>query len=386
MYISQEVNESATLQFAQVAAAMKKEGKKIYSLGLGEPDFETPEYIFHATEKAMREGFTRYSASQGLPELRKFIAESLTKDYGIDFDIGNVLVTPGVKQALFIALAAILKPGDEVVYISPYYVSYPAIIKLAEPTVSIRDIPLKRADHALDFDLFQSAVGSKTRAILVNSPHNPTGKVFTSEEMHFLAEMAYKSGAYIVSDEVYDKMTFPGRKHIGFAAFERLKDRLILTNGYSKSYGLTGWRIGYAVAPNAEMKIMNCIQQQINTNTCTFIQKGVCSVYENECVHLESYLAEVQRRVDLFHHFITSCPVMDGVFPGGGFFYFADISKTGMSSNEFCSRLIENTGVAATPGLAFGRDWDDHVRFSLAVDRDVLAGAINAMQDWFSSF
>jgi len=386
MILSDEINDSLTLQFAISAAEMRKTGKQIYSLGLGEPDFEIPEYVIRATEEAMQSGYHHYSASQGLPELRESIVDELSHwDNNHVFHPNQVIVTPGVKQAIFIALAAILRPFDEVVNISPYYVSYPAIIKLAEPTATIRNVSLLRSDFSLDYEAMENNVTDKTKVIVLNSPHNPTGMIFNQQEMKFLINLAERHDAYILSDEVYDKIVFPGQAYTSFAAYPSIRSRLILVNGYSKSYGLTGWRIGYIVAAEEEIKIMNRIQQQLNTNTCTFVQKGVCSIYQNACTHLKPYLENLKERVDVFDDFVRETHMFSGVRPKGGFFYFLNTSSFKISSNDFCSRLIKETGVATTPGLAFGRDWDDHVRFSLAVNKEVLLQAIDLMKVFFTN-
>lgn len=227
MIFAKEVGESLTYKFAQAANEMKAQGKEIISLGLGEPDFKTPDYVLDATVKAMNGGFTHYSATQGLPELRKLIADSCNKAYGSDYTVNDVIVTPGIKAAVYFALAAVLEPDDEVILISPYYVSYPAMVKLAEPTAKIVNVTL-REDFTLDMEMLKAAFNKRTKAILVNSPNNPTGTVLSKEEVELIIALAEENDAYIISDEVYEKLIYSGYTHTSFGLYGNIKNRLVI--------------------------------------------------------------------------------------------------------------------------------------------------------------
>lgn len=381
MFFSKEVGESLTYKFAQTAGEMKAQGREIISLGLGEPDFATPSYVTEATMKAMQEGFTHYSATQGLPELRKHIVQNANKEYGSGYEINDVVVTPGIKAAVYFALCAVLEPNDEMIMISPYYVSYPAMVKLAEPTATIKYVNLNR-DFTLDLEALKAAVTDRTKCILINTPNNPTGMVLSKEEVEAIVNLAREHNFYIISDEVYEKLVYEGQVHTSFGKYQEIKDKLVICNGYSKSHAMTGWRLGYAIGARDIIAKMNKLQQHINTNTCTFIQKGACSIYENEPAHIAPYVEELQRRIDFFDKGINDLSYASGVKPKAGFFYFIDISATGLDSNTFCSDLLRKTGIASTPGIAFGADWDDHVRFSFAVPRETLERAIGLMQNY----
>lgn len=381
MNFSKEVGESLTYKFAQTANEMKAQGREIISLGLGEPDFKTPQYVVEATIKAMNDGFTHYSATQGWPELRNYIAESANEKYESEYTASDVIVTPGIKAAVYFALCAILEPGDEIIMISPYYVSYPAMVKLAEPTATIKYVNLNK-DFTLDVEALKSAVTDKTKCILINSPHNPTGMVLSKEEVEVVVHLATEKGFYIISDEVYEKLVYTGQIHTSFLEYQEIRDQLVICNGFSKSYAMTGWRLGYGIGAKGIIAKMNKLQQHINTNTCTFIQKGACSIFENEAVHIKPYVSELESRIDYFDAGINSLDYASGVKPKAGFFYFVDISKTGLDSNTFCSDLLWKTGIASTPGLAFGADWDNHVRFSFAVPMATLEKAIGLMQEY----
>jgi aspartate aminotransferase len=381
MHFEKEVGESLTYKFAQAAGEMRAQGKEIISLGLGEPDFKTPDYVVEATMKAMQDGFTHYSATQGWPELRKLIAEDCNKNYGSAYTMNDVIVTPGIKSAVYFSLAAILEPGDEIILISPYYVSYPAMVKLAEPTAKIVNVTLAK-DFTLDAEKLKAAFNKNTKAILINTPNNPTGMVLSKEEVELVVELAKENDAYIISDEVYEKLVYSGHKHTSFGLYQEIKDRLIICNGYSKSHAMTGWRLGYAIGAHDVIAKMNKLQQHINTNTCTFVQVGACSIYRNEPVHIKPYVDELEARINYFDTELNNLPYITGVKPKAGFFYFIDISAVGVDSNTFCADLLKKTGIASTPGVAFGPEWDDHVRFSIAVPMSTLERAVELMKGY----
>jgi len=381
MHFEKEVGESLTLKFAQAAAELKAQGREIISLGLGEPDFETPKYVVDATIEAIRNGYTHYSAPQGLPELRKHIAERATEDYGVRYGSNEVIVLPGIKASLYMALASLLEPFDKVVCLSPSYVSYPALVKLAEPRAELVYALLDK-DYNLDMEAFRKAVNKKIKCIILNSPHNPTGKILSKKEVEEIIQICLENDVYIISDDAYEKMVFSNSDYTNFAEYPDIKEKLIITNGYSKPYAMTGWRIGYAIGPANIIAKMNKMQQHINTNTCTFIQKGCCAIYENKETHLAPYVKELERRAKYLHEALTEGNLFKGVMPQGGFFYFADISASGLDSNSFCAELLKKTGVACNPGIAFGSEWDYHIRFSYAIPAVILERAVELVKDF----
>lgn len=381
MHFEKEVGESLTYKFAQAAGEMRVQGKEIISLGLGEPDFKTPQYVVEATMKAMQDGFTHYSATQGWPELRKLIAEDCNKLYGSEYNMNDVIVTPGIKSAVYFALAAILEPNDEIILISPYYVSYPAMVKLAEPTAKIVNVTLTD-DFILDAEKLKATFNKNTKAILINTPNNPTGMVLSEEEVELVVELAKENDAYIISDEVYEKLVYSGHKHISFGLYQEIKDRMIICNGYSKSHAMTGWRLGYAIGAHDVIVKMNKLQQHINTNTCTFVQVGACSIYKNESVHIKPYVKELEKRIEYFDTELNKLDYITAVRPKAGFFNFVDISATGVDSNTFCADLLKKTGIASTPGVAFGPEWDSYVRFSIAVPMTTLERAVGLLKGY----
>ena len=381
MIFEKEVGESLTYKFAQAANEMKAQGKDIISLGLGEPDFKTPDYVTEATIKAMREGYTHYSATQGWPELRKMISDDCNRAYGSDYTMSDVIVTPGIKSAVYFALASVLEPDDEIVLISPYYVSYPAMVKLAEPRAKIVRVTL-RNDFTLDTEKLKSVFNKRTKAILINTPNNPTGMVLSKEEIEFIVDLAEEYGAYIISDEVYEKLVYSTHAHTSFGVFQRVKGRLVICNGYSKSHAMTGWRLGYAVGAHDVIAKMNRLQQHINTNTCTFIQVGACSIYQNKPVHIAPYVQELEKRINYFDAKLNQLEYFRTVKPKAGFFYFVNISGVRTDSNSFCADLLKKTGIASTPGIAFGPEWDSYVRFSFAVPMKTLERAVALLENY----
>ncbi|NLI94643.1 MAG: aminotransferase class I/II-fold pyridoxal phosphate-dependent enzyme, partial [Erysipelotrichaceae bacterium] len=296
MEFSKEIGESLTLKFSELARKYKDEGKEIISMAVGEPNFHTPDYIKKATIDAINNNLTKYSSSRGLFPLRDAVVKDLNERFKTDYGASNVLITPGVKSSLHLALASVLLPQDEVIVLSPYYVSYPAIIKIAEPKSKITYIP-SLENGRLDLGLISGAFNKNTKVIIVNSPSNPAGIVLNEEEIETIITLAKKYNTYILSDEIYDKLVFDGVEFNSFLG-RGVKDLLIYTNGYSKSYAMTGFRIGYTVASSEVIEKMLKLQQNINTHTATFTQYGALSTYENEPTHLKPYLKDLQYRVN----------------------------------------------------------------------------------------
>lgn len=381
MKFCEEVTAQPTKQFAEAVGVRKKNGGNILSFGLGEPDFKTPKYIVDAMFQAIENGYTHYSDAQGIVELRSLIAEHVTKQYGVEFSAKEVAVTPGIKSAAYSALSVILEPGDKVGLCTPCYVAYPAMIKLAEPDAEIIDIDLHK-DYSFDMERLEDVVKSGIKCLIVNSPNNPTGAMLKREEVEKIIELCLENDVYILSDEVYDRIVFTEEKHVSFAEYPSIKDRLIIANGFSKSHAMTGWRLGYAIAPADICYKIGRLQFNTNTNVATFIQKGACSIYENEWTHIADYTEELKERMNYFHEHINACEKLSGILPKGGFFYMVNIEETGLTSNEFCAQLVLETGIATTPGIAFGKHWDNYVRFSLAVPLKQIKEGVRLLEEF----
>ena len=379
MLFADEVTARPTKVFAEAVARRRASGGEIHSFGLGEPDFQTPHYIVDAMLQAIEDGYTHYCDAQGLPELRKLIAKSVSEQYGVEFLPSEVAVTPGIKSAAYSAMAAILKSGDKVGLCTPCYVAYPAMIKLAEPTAEIVTIDLNK-DYSLNMDRFEEAIRLGIKMLVVNTPNNPTGAMLEKEEVEKIISLCLENDVWILSDEVYDRIVFEGNHHTSFAEYPEIKDKLILANGYSKSHAMTGWRLGYALAPKEICYLIARLQFNTNTNVATFIQKGACSIYEHDWNHIADYTSELETRMSYFHERVNSISKLSGLMPRGGFFYMLNIEETGMDSNSFAAKLVETTGIATTPGIAFGENWDGYIRFSLAVPMERIHKAVESLE------
>ena len=375
MFFREEINQSLTLQFAEAAGRRRAAGLPIVSLGLGEPDFDTPPEFIKAVASVLSKGNSRYSSPNGIQGLRDKIAQKLSLENAIAAEPANIVVCAGAKPALSLALMAILEPGDEVVLLSPSFVSFMPQVLLAEPAVTVKNVPVVAGSMSIDLEQLRSAVGPKTRAIIINSPNNPAGFALERNDLSSIYKLAEEFNSYIISDEVYEKLSFSESAHVSIGSFEPAVKRVITINGFSKSHALTGWRLGYACIPAQLMSRVTKIQQHMYTNTCTFVQQAVAEAWEYECKHLTDYRDLLKARVDQITAWIGSVPKLTYIPPTSGFFAFISIKPLGISSNEFCSGLLSETGVATTPGLAFGSSWDDHFRVSYAVsDSDLLKG------------
>lgn len=381
MKFSEEIMAKPTRIFSEAINERKKKKQPIYSFGLGEPDFKTPKYVVDACWTAIEEGYTHYCDAQGLLELRILIANSYNKKYGIEVLSSEVAITPGIKSAAYSALTVLLEPEDKVILCTPCYVAYPAMIKLAEPSAEIITLDYKE-DYTFDLKKFKEIIKLGIKVLIINSPNNPTGAILSRKEIEEIVELCLKYNVYILSDEVYDEIIFYNNKHISFLEYPEIKDKLVVVNGYSKSHAMTGWRLGFAIASNNICIKISRLQFNTNTNVTTFIQKGACSIYEHEWKHIINYNKELEKRMELFHEGINSCYNLSGILPKGGFFYFVNITKTGMLSNEFSAKLVLETGIATTPGIAFGINWDGYIRFSLAVPTSQIEFAIKTIKEF----
>lgn len=384
MIFTEEVMARPTKEFAEAVGRRRKAGKEILSFGLGEPDFKTPQYVVDSMFKAIEDGYTHYCDAQGLIALRELIAKDISKNYSVDYSANEIAITPGIKSAAYSALTVVLQPGDKVGLCTPCYVAYPAMIKLAEPTAQIYDIDLNK-DYSLNMVRLREIANCGIKCLIINSPNNPTGSMLKKEEVEEIIDICLKNDIYILSDEVYDKIVFNKNKHISFADYPQVKDRLLLANGYSKSHAMTGWRLGYLAAPNEICTKIAKLQFNTNTNVPTFIQKGACSIYEHEWDHITKYTEELEERMLYFHNNINSIDKLSGILPQGGFFYMVNIEETGMTSNAFAAKLVESTGIATTPGIAFGKTWDGYIRFSLAVPLKNIEQAISLIKEFMNS-
>lgn len=384
MIIDSAIQESPTLQFSLKAQELKKQGRDIISLGLGEPDYDTPDHIKQAAAEALATGLTRYSAAPGLPELRELVARKLREDNGIPAKPGEVLIVPGAKNALFLACAAVLRPGDEVINLTPCYVSNVPILKLAEPQCILHNIPLLPDAFRLDRARIHAALTPRTRLIFINYPNNPSGKMLDADDAAFLRETVAGRDCYLLSDEIYERLAIAEKPHLSPASFPEIAEKVITVNGFSKSYSMTGWRIGYTHAAPALTAVMLKIHQQLNTNTAAFIQKAAVAALTGPQERLRQFIGDLHARAALYRDFCAHTPSVRTAPVEGGFFGFLHIGAAGLPSDAFATSLLEETGVAVIPGVSFGDDFDDWVRISLAASTAQLTEGLRRIGEFMS--
>ncbi|MGC9522946.1 MAG: pyridoxal phosphate-dependent aminotransferase [Anaerolineae bacterium] len=359
-----------TFAISSKAKALKAQGIDVCDLSVGEPDFVTPAFMRDAAKRALDDGKTKYSPTAGLPELRARIAEKLRTDNNLPYTTEQVLVTAGAKQALFNTLLTLADPGDEVLIPTPAWVTYPEIVKMtgAEPvllktdeTTGFRITPRQLAD----------AVTDKTRALILNSPSNPTGVVYSRREIEALAEVIVANGITVIADEIYEKLIYDGWQHFSIGSFgSEILNLTITCNGFSKAYAATGWRLGYAAGPLPVIKAATAIQSHSTSGANTFAQYGALAALETSQEAVEAMRTVFQDRRDLIVAGLRQIPGLTCETPRGAFYAFPNISATGLDSVTFCEQLLERVQVAAVPGAAFGTN--AHVRFSYATDADTL--------------
>lgn len=377
MILDESLTEPRTLQFGRRVREMKAAGREMISLGLGEPDFDTPEHVKEAAVEALRAGLTRYSEAAGLPELRELIARKLRSDNGIEAEPDEILITPGAKNALFLACCALLRPGDEAINFTPCYVSNHPILKLAEPQVVVHHVRLTPGEFRVDRDRVRSLVNERTKLIFISYPNNPTGKMLDRDDSEFIRGLAREHSLHLLSDEIYDLLPLTGKPHISPAASADIREQVVTVNGFSKAYAMTGWRIGYAHAPRPVLTLMTRIHEHLNTNTAAFVQKAAVAALTGPQGHLKEFIARLKRNAGRLEAFLAARPRLRSAPVEGGFFAFVDISATGLASDHFCTRLLEETGVVIIPGIAFGDDFDGWVRVSLAVSEEAFVTGLS---------
>ena len=377
---------SSTLAVQARAKALRASGVDVISFGAGEPDFDTPTHIKDAAVRAMQAGQTKYTEVPGIPELRAAICAKFRRDTGLDYEPADVLVSCGAKHALFNLAVAVLNPGDEVLVPSPYWVSYPEQVRL------LGAVPVAvSTDEATGFDLdpgrLRAAVTARTRLIVVNSPNNPTGAVFSPATLETVARLAVERGLWVVSDECYEALTFEGR-HVSIAAFGGdVKARTIVVNTCSKAYAMTGWRIGYAAGPRGVIRAMTDVQSQVTSNPSSIAQWAAVEALAGPQDEVAKMAGEFDRRRRLIIEGLNAVPGVSCVMPRGAFYAFANISgllgKTPpggdplRGSADVAAFLLDHARIAVVPGLDFGSD--AHVRFSYATSAELIGEGLARM-------
>jgi aspartate aminotransferase len=375
-----QLSPSLTLSIDSKAKAMKAEGIDVCGFGAGEPDFDTPEHIKQAAIAALEGGFTKYTPSAGLPELRQAIADKLEADNQLSYRPSQVVVSSGAKHSCYNAILATCQPGDEVLIPSPYWVSYPDMVRLAgaEPVIVQTT---ERNGWKMRASDFENAMTPRTKMLILNSPGNPSGSVYTREELEGIVEVAAEEDIYILSDEIYEKLVYDDTKHVSIASLSKeAYDLTITVNGFSKAYAMTGWRLGYLAAPEAVAKAVDNIQSHSTSHPCSFAQKGALAALKGDQQALADMRDEFSMRRDYMFDRITKIPNITAVKPQGAFYILVNISQLGLSSQNFADRLLSKANVAVVPGAAFGDDRT--VRLSYATSIDVIKKGLDRFQDF----
>ena len=369
---------SLTLAIGAQAKALQRAGRDICSLSAGEPDFDTPDFIVEATRQALRDGITRYGPAAGDPELREAVAEKLSSGNGIATSPEQVLITNGGKQAIYNLFQVLLNPDDEVLLPAPYWLSYPEMAALAGAKVKL--IPTQAEEgFRLDLAAVEAAISPRSRLLVLNSPGNPTGRVMERQELEGVAELVRRHPQLLVmSDEIYEFLLAEGEQHHSFAAIAPdLADRCFTVNGFAKGWAMTGWRLGYLAGHQDVIKAAAALQSQSTSNVCSFAQRGALAAIQGprDCVSAmaESY----NRRRQLLTEGLQAIEGITLVEPRGAFYAFPQLPESAGGSMDFCSRALEQAGLAVVPGLAFGND--RCIRLSCAVSRETIRDGLSRL-------
>lgn len=367
------ISESSTLAITALANQLKSKGINVIGFGAGEPDFDTPEYIKEAAIKAIKNGYTKYTPVSGIPELKEAIVEKFKKDNGLEYKTSQVLVSNGAKHSLYNVMQALCNPGDEVIIPTPYWVTYPELVKMADAVPVFVKCDHTR-DFRLDLDDLASKISTKTKAIIINSPNNPTGAVYPKEDLEKIAELALSNNFYVISDEIYEELIYDGRKHVSIASLSNeVKDRTIVVNGVSKAYSMTGWRIGYAAGPEEVIKVMTNIQSHSTSNPNSIAQYASLAALKGNKEDVYLMRDEFELRRNYMVQRINNIRYLSCNMPHGAFYVMMNIQQLKgktiegnlvNSSEDVTKLLLEKANVAVVPGDGFGTD--DFVRLSYA--------------------
>ncbi len=375
-----ELSPSLTLSITSQAKALKKQGVDVLNFGAGEPDFNTPAHITAAAIKALHDHQTRYTESAGLLELREAIAAKFEVDNGLKYDPSQISVNCGAKHSCYNAILAVCNPGDEVIIPAPYWTSYPEMVKLVGAVPVIVETTAA-SGYKITPEQFEEAMSPLTKMIIINSPGNPTGAVYTKDEMEKLAEIAIGEGILILSDEIYEKLIYGETKHTSIASLSKeVYDHTITINGFSKAYAMTGWRLGYTAAPQAIATAIDTIQSHTTSNPTTFAQFGGIAALNGDQQVVADMREEFNVRREFMLDRLSKIKKVKVVEPQGAFYFLVNIEPIGIKSVNFAEKLLSKQKVAAVPGIAFGADYT--IRFSYATSLDI----INSGMDRFEEF
>ena len=384
----QALTPSTTLAITAKAKELKDQGLDIIGLGAGEPDFNTPQHIIDAATASMNEGQTKYTPSAGLLKLKEAIAAKLLRDQQLEYKPSEIIVASGAKHALYTLFQAILDEGDEVIIPTPYWVSYPEQVKLADG-VPVYIEGKESNSFKITPEQLEAAITEKTKAVIINSPSNPTGMLYTAEELQQLGEICLKHDILIVSDEIYEKLVYGDHKHVSIAQLSpELKKQTVIINGVSKSHSMTGWRIGYACGEEALIKAMTNLASHSTSNPTTTAQYGAIAAYEGSQEAVEEMRQAFESRLNIIYDKLVAIPGISCIKPQGAFYLFPNVKEAALSTgysnvDEFAKGLLEEALVAVIPGSGFGSE--NNIRLSYATSLEQLEKAVDRIGSFVAS-
>ncbi len=388
MKLSSRINslsESLTIAITFLAKKLKDEGKDILSFSAGEPDFDTPDVIKEEAIKAIKEGFTKYTPVAGIEEVLEAIRDKLKRDNNLEYQTSDIIVSNGAKQSLFNLTQALLEEGDEVIIPSPYWVTYPELVKYAQAKPVFIETDDK-SNFKITPKQLKEAITPKTKMLILTTPSNPTGAIYTKEELESLAEVLKGTDIAVVSDEMYEKLVYEGEFCATASVSEDMFNRTITVNGLSKSVAMTGWRFGYLASVNKDLiKAMKKLQSQSTSNINSITQKAAIAGLDGRADEdIERMRKVFKRRRDLAVEMFNQSDKLSVVKPAGAFYLFVNIKKVSNDSMEFCKRLLEEKGVAVVPGVGFGSE--GYFRFSFATDEESIKKGIERIKDFVENY
>jgi aspartate aminotransferase len=378
----ERIPPSGTLKMFDLARQLEAEGRRIFHFEVGQPDFPTPDNIVKAGIEALKQGYTRYTSSRGIPSLLEAI-ESYYDQRGIKIDGGkNVIVTPGAKMALYGGFLSTLDTGDDVLLLAPGWPTYRVMVRIAgAKPVDVNTEPC----YELNEEALKNACTKSVTALIINSPNNPTGGVLSKDQMKFIYDMAEDHDFVIFSDEIYESLTYDGCKQTSMLEVDKTLERTLIINGLSKTYAMTGWRLGYAVCN--EETISNMIRIQQNTTSCatSFVQHAGVLALSGDQSSIQDMIEDYQHRRDAIIELLNKIPGVKCAKPKGAFYVFPDFSAVGLSSNTLAELILQKVGICSTPGIVFGKNYDSHLRFSYAASLADIKEGMSILTDFIQT-
>ena len=386
------ISPSLTLAISAKAKAMKQAGESVVSFSVGEPDFNTPEHINKAAIDAINEGFTKYTPAAGIMELRQAVAKKLKDENGLDYDYTQIVISNGAKHSLVNALMAITNPGDEIIIPAPYWLSYAEMVRISGGTPVV--VYTKKEDeYALTREVLESVYTENTKAVIINSPSNPTGMIMTEDQLRGIAEFAVEKDIIVIADEIYEKLIYSkDKKHVSIASFGRdIYERTIIVNGVSKSYAMTGWRIGYTAAPAKISKLMSSMQSHMTSNPNSIAQKAAVAAISGPQDCVEEMRVQFEKRRDYIYDRVKDMPYVSALKPEGAFYLFIDF--TGTYGKEYKGQVLESAAqigailldeklIAVVPCADFGMP--DYIRFSYATSIEKITAGMDRLGEFLA--